>query len=206
MFVLDSSGSIRSANPADGSVDNWNLMLEFVIDIITRLDISEFGVHVGLVVYSGLSKIEFLLDKYYDKNDLVEAIRQVQYIGTTTNTAAGILDMRVKVFDPNNANARGDRVNVPNIAVVITDGESNVNEARTVPNADAATADGITMLAVGITDQVNMQELAGISSTGIQGDTYWTSPSFMVTSAVVQNIVNRTCVSAGGGMIFQAVN
>ena len=32
--VIDSSGSIRDNNPPDGSYDNWELLLEFVEQVI----------------------------------------------------------------------------------------------------------------------------------------------------------------------------
>ena len=35
--VIDSSGSIRDNNPADGSFDNWELLLEFVKQVQSAL-------------------------------------------------------------------------------------------------------------------------------------------------------------------------
>ena len=35
--VIDSSGSIRDNNPADGSFDNWELLLEFVKQVQSTL-------------------------------------------------------------------------------------------------------------------------------------------------------------------------
>ena len=40
VFVMDSSGSIRWKNPVDQSYDNYQLMKDFVIDIINSF---EFG-------------------------------------------------------------------------------------------------------------------------------------------------------------------
>ncbi len=48
-----------------------------------------------------------------------------------TNTAEALLYLRSEMFTPFN----GDRLDVPNYAVVITDGESNINEERTLPEA-----------------------------------------------------------------------
>ena len=54
---------------------------------------------------------------------------------------------------------------VGNIAVVITDGVSTVDPDLTLPYAAAARADGIKMIAVGVTDSVNLDELNGIASS-----------------------------------------
>lgn len=56
VFVLDSSGSIRDANPADESYDNWNLVLQFMANFVDRLPVDQSGstlanVRVGLVRY-----------------------------------------------------------------------------------------------------------------------------------------------------------
>ena len=40
IFVIDSSGSIRDTNPLDRSYDNWNLTLEFMVNLIDQLEIS----------------------------------------------------------------------------------------------------------------------------------------------------------------------
>ena len=118
-----------------------------------------------------------------------------------TNTAAGLFDMRTKVFDPSNSNLRGDRTNSPDIAVVISDGASNINRERTIPNAEDAKRDGITVLAVGLTNFVNPGELQRIASDGGLGVTYWRSPDFRVTSTIINNIVDRTCDRVVPGLL-----
>ena len=52
MFVVDSSGSIRDNNPPDGSFDNWNLVLQYIYDVVEFLQIGENLNRVGLVAYS----------------------------------------------------------------------------------------------------------------------------------------------------------
>ena len=59
------------------------------------------------------------------------AIERLQYVKGRTNTAEALLYIRTEMFTALN----GDRQDVPNFAVVITDGESNINEERTLPEA-----------------------------------------------------------------------
>ena len=195
VFVLDMSSSIEAAGQG-----NWNQMLTFVVNIVNKLSISEQGVHVGVVTFSDDSNIEFLLDAYYDKNALTAAILGILYKGGNTNTSSGLRRMQNNVFDPTNQGLRGDRLDVQNLAIVITDGGSNVNKEDTIPSADRAKADGIKIVAVGITRSVNETELRGISSTGIEGETLFRSDDFNVADDIVQTIVNQTCGIIETGM------
>ena len=42
--------------------------------------------------------------------------------------------------------ANGDRMEAPNVAIVLTDGVSNVDKQNTIPAANAAKTDGITII------------------------------------------------------------
>ena len=115
------------------------------------------------------------------------------FTGGLTNTAEGLLLMRIQAFDPQRRNLNGDRADVPNIAIFITDGESNIAEHNTIPYADDAVRDGITVMAVGIGSEVNREELKGISSTGVLRETYWMSPNTDVANDIIESIVKATC-------------
>ena len=190
VFVVDSSGSIRDNNPADGSYDNWNKILEFVADIIDNLNIGTDGVHVGLVVYSQIARHEFTLNYSYDKNTLRTQVLNTAYMHSFTNTSGGIRLMHLEQF----TSANGARSNVDQIAIVITDGESNLDMDRTISDAEAARAAGIEIISVGVTDAVNMAEVAGISSLPQTLDyNYYLIEDFTTLSDVVQHIVDSTC-------------
>ena len=77
-----------------------------------------------------------------------------------TNTASGLSQMRNEVF----SYANGDRNEVSDIAIVMTDGQSNVNTPGTLQQAALARNEGVLMLAVGIGNNVNRQEIEGITS------------------------------------------
>ena len=77
-----------------------------------------------------------------------------------TNTASAIGQMRNEVLTYNN----GDRTEVGDVTIVMTDGQSNINEQGTIQQAGLARSDGTLMLAVGIGNNVNRQEIDGITS------------------------------------------
>ena len=192
-FVLDSSGSIRAANPRNKSWDNWDLIRQFVVRLVRRLSIGEHGIRVGSVSYSHVARVNFLLNRYFTTRELVQAIEKIEYIDNSTNTADGLRVMRTVIFDPTKSGARGDRPDVPNIGILITDGASNVDERNTFPFADQAKRDGIYMLVIGVTERVNENELIQISSTGVLKETYWKSLDFRDLNDIASSIVNQTC-------------
>jgi len=83
---------------------------------------------------------------------------------TSTNTADGLIRLRRDVFVPE-AGARSADVAIPRVAVVITDGRSNVNQSLTIPSAMALREEGIIVYAVGVGRRINMEELNAIASS-----------------------------------------
>ena len=83
---------------------------------------------------------------------------------TSTNTADGLTQLRTNVFITENG-ARTSDVAIPRVAVVITDGQSNVNPDQTIPAARALREDGVTVYSVGVGGRINLVELKEIASS-----------------------------------------
>ena len=64
----------------------------------------------------------------------------------------------------------GDRDGVQNFAIIVTDGNSNVNPERTIPNAIDARVKGINVIVVSIGTLLNMLELRGLASMPIKAN------------------------------------
>lgn len=154
--MIDSSGSIQEKG------DNWPLILAFVKNVIGRLNIGSDEVRVAAIRYSREVNVEFYLDQYSTYAELYAAVDSISHANAETNTAGAISMMTYDVFNGN----RGDRPDAMNIGIVITDGESNVDPQFTVPYAVRAQGLGIRMIAVGVTNSVNLVELRGIASPG----------------------------------------
>ena len=136
VFVIDSSGSIGSYN--------WSVSLQFVIDVMKGLKISSKGTHVGVVVYSTMVASCFGLNEYYSVDDVEPAVFNLEYMAGLTNTADGIMVMH-NIFTDDGR----DKDTATRIGVVITDGRSNLDAERTIPEALDANQDDIEMFAVG---------------------------------------------------------
>ncbi len=152
VFIMDSSGSIGA--------HNWPKMLHFAKALIQRFPIGPDETCIGAVSFGSSASKEFDLDDYVNINDIANALNRIQWKDEMTNTSGGIRVAMNEIFTLKG----GDRPAAPNIAVLITDGESNRDEIKTIPEAQKAHASGITLFVVGVGLNLNFQELEGIST------------------------------------------
>ena len=151
VFVIDSSGSINFADNG-----NWNRVLAFTNELVSKYIIGTRFTQVGVVRFSTRVENSMYLNQYSSKSILMNAISRISYERQSTNTAGGIREMRTVQF----TQQHGDRPNVQNIAIVITDGESVIKPERTLPEAQAAHGQGIKVFSVGITNKVDVAEVS----------------------------------------------
>lgn len=85
--------------------------------------------------------------------------------------------------------ASGFRKGVPKIAIVITDGMSNIG-LNTKVEADAAKKDNITLFAIGIGGAVNQRELKDIASNP---NFVFSTNNFKNLNKIVDGLVKTTC-------------
>ncbi len=71
----------------------------------------------------------------------------------STNTADALQRLRTEVFTAEGG-ARSANKAIPRVAVVITDGRSNVNDSLTIPSALALRESGVTVYSIGVVSKV----------------------------------------------------
>ena len=178
-FILDGSGSIN-----DAGANNWNRLLYFISDVITQLP--EQGTQVGVVVFSETAELKIRLNEYHDQDMLLDAVKQLTYPGSHTNTAGGLYVARSQLFHE----YCGDRVNASNVAVLITDGVSTINPENTIPNAQALHRDGVRVICVGIGGNISKDEIKAISSPPHEKDKdYFIRKTFDFPESFVTKLV-----------------
>lgn len=103
--------------------------------------------------------LNFYLNNFTDVDSLVMAVRNIAYLGGNTNTTGGLRLMRTVCFNTEN----GDRPRIPNVAILITDG----NPTREVPELPAEVMrikdSGVRIVGVGVTDRVSALPLILLS-------------------------------------------
>ncbi|XP_063436580.1 fibropellin-1-like [Mytilus trossulus] len=137
VIVLDASGSVK--------INNFKKMLDFCKAFLAKADIESGNIQAGILSYSYNAKIEFQIGTFSTTLDIQNAVDGINYSGGTTNTADAIKTMASDMFD-----TTADRADAPNIGIIITDGKSNVDSGRTIPETQAARGKGIHIYSIGI--------------------------------------------------------
>ena len=89
--------------------------------------------------------------------------------------------LRTVVFNP----ANGNRFNVLDTAIVITDGQSNINSSQTIPEAELLQQE-VDVYVIGVTNQINYEELE-VECPDFRGRLLW-SPC-----GIGQTIIFSSC-------------
>lgn len=118
VFIADQSGSVGFYNHLKS--------LQFMIDVIDFFNVAPNATQVGLITYSTFAHVRFDLDDISSKQEMQNLISHISYPGGYTATALGLFQAGV-ILNPNEyRGARPLSDGVPRIAVLITDGQSNL--------------------------------------------------------------------------------
>jgi len=103
-------------------------MKSFLSRLVSRLDIDSGNTRVGLVKYYTSVSNGFNLSDHLSLSSVQSAISSVSYQGGGTSASVALRYVRTTMLTPE----AGDRPNVPNVVVVLTDGQSNDIDATKV--------------------------------------------------------------------------
>ncbi|XP_053409328.1 collagen alpha-1(XIV) chain-like isoform X2 [Mercenaria mercenaria] len=151
VFVVDESGSVGFAG--------FKKVISFITDIVGHLDVGTHGDQLSLLLFDNDPHLQWYLNDYTTKADLLNALTYVPYHNGTTNTGSALKYVRENVFQFKN----GDRPTAKNVVVVITDGRSN-NHTATVVESNNLRRDGVRMVDLGVGNAVNSEliDIAGV--------------------------------------------
>ena len=133
---------------------NFKKCLDFIKDLTRAFVVSKQGTHVGAIVFSADSQLQFDFNKYFTQAEVESAIDSITYPGATTFTGKGLKLAKEKLF----AEARDG---VPRILVVLTDGRSHDD---VVKPADDLKVSGVTIFSVGLGTNYDKNQLNAIAS------------------------------------------
>ena len=180
IFVVDSSGSIRQ--------HRFEMVISYIKQVVDALEVADDRVRVGLITYGDSALVRFNLNSYKFKEDVLQAIETTEYSRGKTATADALKQMRQAMFTARN----GDRLDVPNFAVVVTDGQSNVRREDTIPEAIQARIEGVHIMAVTVMPDGPNLEIKGIAS---DPDDYnlFNVQNFNDLGSLVSRLVDGVC-------------
>lgn len=179
VFILDSSASLGAKN--------WWRVKQFAIDVTRGFTIAPDRTRVGLVSFSKEANAVFQLGEYNSADSVEEAIWASPWIAQNTNTKDALIRAQ-GIFN------KTGRSSVKHIAVLLTDGISNVGKEFTIPQAEELHASGIEIFSLGIGD-VDEEEVTGIAS--LKKDEHaFAIEDFTALIEITSKIVSSTCAAA----------
>ncbi|TSZ54729.1 Matrilin-4 [Bagarius yarrelli] len=179
VFLIDGSKSVRP--------QNFELIKQFVNQVVDQLDISAHGTRVGLVQYSSRVRTEFPLSMYKSKEEIKAAVMKVAYMEKGTMTGLALKHMIQNSFSEADG-ARAASRNIPRVGLVFTDGRSQDEITEWAKKAKEA---GITMYAVGVGKAVE-DELRQIASEPVEKHFFYTS-DFTAINQIAENLKLNVC-------------
>lgn len=179
VFLLDSSGSVGSSN--------FQKMLQFVKNMVNGFDVGKDSVRIGVASFSNQPVQHFSLNTYFNQSQIIDAINKLPYYQGSTNTAAALSLLRSSVFTA----ASGDRPTAPNIAIVITDGQSN-DPLSTAAQAKALRQSGTILFSIGVGSGVNAKELNNMASDPDK-DHVFTVSDFSAFGSIQKELAIKAC-------------
>ncbi|XP_074540330.1 collagen alpha-6(VI) chain-like [Halichoeres trimaculatus] len=180
VFLVDGSSSIGAYS--------FQVVRNFLRNIIKELDIGPDKVQVGLAQYSDETFPEFRLNEHTDKNSLLAAVGRIPYRMGGTQTGKAMEFLLTQYFTPEAGSRRKQQV--PQIAVVVTDGaslDSVVSPARQLR------LHGVIVFAVGVGD-ANVEELQSIANWPPENYLLYTD-SFQSLLKLTDRLVKTVCTS-----------
>lgn len=138
VFVLDESGSVGA--------ENFKLQNEFVAKFVEGFDIGKSKTQVAVLTFSSTIEVEFYLNSFYDKTQMLQAIREINYTHPgLTMTHKALITARTELLD----HTHGRRSDALPFVIVMTDGRSYIPMV-TISQAHQLHALNVTVFAVGI--------------------------------------------------------
>lgn len=156
-IILDSSSSIK--------FNNFQIVKSFTKSLLSIFTLGQGQVHTAMMRYNNEMNIisTFAADNALD--EALDAVDNTPYDGSGTLTGAAMEFAADNIL----TEAAGRRAGVPLVTVVFTDGKSNDDVTG---GAAALAAVGGSVIAIGIGEGVDREELAAISSTNVYGASF----------------------------------
>ncbi|XP_071180735.1 collagen alpha-5(VI) chain-like [Mytilus edulis] len=183
-FVLDQSSSIQTR-------ENFQKELEFVREVIDRIETGPTKAQVGLMKFSTDATTEFHLGDHTTKTDLVNAVSMVNWEGGNTNTDKAINLLIDRGFNK----IFGARENVPQIAIFLTDGWST-KASLTEEAIERLQETDIISFAIGVGENKTDKMLEELKSIATSPDHFFEVDNLDRLVDIRKNFVDVLCEDA----------
>ncbi|XP_028436030.1 collagen alpha-6(VI) chain isoform X2 [Perca flavescens] len=180
VFLVDGSSSIGA--------NNFQEIKVFLRSVIAGLDIGPDKVRIGVAQYSDDTYQEFLLKDHMDKNSLLAAVDAFPYRQGGTETGKAI-DFLLQQYFKEEAGSRANQ-RVPQIAVVITDGDSTDD---VIQPAQRLRKHGVIVFGIGV-GEANLKQLESIANRPRKRFLHSIN-SYQALQRLTEGLLRTVCIS-----------
>ncbi|ELR46933.1 Collagen alpha-1(XIV) chain, partial [Bos mutus] len=163
---------------------NFRLVRSFLENLVTAFDVGSEKTRIGLAQYSGDPRIEWHLNAFNSKDEVIDAVRNLPYKGGNTLTGLALNYIFENSFKPE----AGARTGVSKIGILITDGKS---QDDIIPPSRNLRESGVELFAIGVknADEKELQEIASEpDSTHV-----YNVAEFDLMHTVVESLTRTVC-------------
>lgn len=163
------------------------MTVEFALQLVYGIDMSQSRSYIALITFSSTATVNFPLNRYFDKESVINAMR-FAYSGGRTNIQDALQLVNSQVFIPTN----GDRNSARNIVVLVSDGYANVNEGNTISEATNVKNRGALIYTIALGTNPDLSTLNAVSSNPDSDYVFrLRNPSEVQTT--VDNVLGELC-------------
>lgn len=163
---------------------NFRLVRLFLENLVTAFNVGSEKTRVGLAQYSGDPRIEWHLNAFSTKDEVIEAVRNLPYKGGNTLTGLALN----YIFENSFKSEAGSRTGVPKIGILITDGKS---QDDIIPPSRNLRESGVELFAIGVKN-ADVNELQEIASEPDSTHVYNVA-EFDLMHTVVESLTRTVC-------------
>ena len=189
VFLLHFSNKLKKAA--------FNDIIEFMKNIVKNSNIDGDDIRVATAIYRKRGEVVFDFNQHYTTTEVLRGLSDISYNYKSrfASVAEGLDVVREKIL----LDLSGDRPDVPDLLVIVTDSIANTDVGRTIEAAEKLKLSGMTIFGVGI--GLNYpDELRAISTsedyTIFVNDTRWLTGQelYLQDQFVGRKLINfRTC-------------
>uniref|UniRef100_A0A480X968 Collagen alpha-1(XIV) chain isoform X2 n=1 Tax=Sus scrofa TaxID=9823 RepID=A0A480X968_PIG len=163
---------------------NFRLVRSFLENLVTAFNVGSEKTRIGLAQYSGDPRIEWHLNAFSTKDEVIEAVRNLPYKGGNTLTGLALNYIFENSFKPE----AGARTGVSKIGILITDGKS---QDDVIPPSRNLRESGVELFAIGVKN-ADENELREIASEPDSTHVYNVA-EFDLMHTVVESLTRTVC-------------
>ncbi|XP_053554835.1 collagen alpha-3(VI) chain isoform X3 [Bombina bombina] len=173
VFLIDGSNNVGRSN--------FPAIREFLVNFVRRLEVGSNRMLIGVVQYSDDVKTEFTLDEFSSKDQVIQALRNLRFIGGEQANLGVAIDYVVENLFTIASGSRKEE-GVPQSLVIITAGSSS-DDTREASNA--LKLNSVITFGIGV-ERADISELQQIASD----DSFvFNAPQFQALGGVEREVL-----------------